>query len=734
MRTPYSQYLTGITVVLTALFWVNGVACAQADEEAVAEDNKHPAARLIPLNSPIEDEVVGLVRRTALELQDIARREKRDAYLILEVSPGISQFHHVFALAEFLTSEAVVDVTTIAWVPESVTGYNVLAALACNEIVMHPDAEMGDIGRGSALPKNQQTIVQGIVAKRRNARVNEALASAMMDPAVTLLKLSIDNGSKESRLVTEPEAQRLRDQDVVIQDSTTIKESGTPCLFSGAQARANDILIVQTAQSRRELVETYGLPLESLREAGTSDTQNVAYIELRDQIDQIFTSFANRQIERAIASGAKLIIFEIDSPGGDLWFSRDLAFRIAELSERDIKTVAYVPDKAFSGGTIVAVGCDEIYMKPSATIGDAIPIRFNESGFIHAEEKILSAETDLLRQLADLKNRPAAVLEAFADKDLEVFEVRHAKTGRIWYMSEDEIHKAGEEWVKGNRVTESRPGIAITISGKRAHELKVAQSPVESIEEVKERLGIPIDLPLRRIERTWVDTLVFILNTDWATGMLFFVAIICIYIELATMTGLFGIVSAVAFALFFWSRMLGGTATGLEIVLFVVGLGLLAMEVFVVPGFGIFGVTGVLLILGSLIMASQTFTGLDGGYDLARAGKTAFTFGGAMFAVIIASMILSAYLPKIPLLKNMILMPPGHDVGDAPSLRPELTSDIAALVGAEGESLTVLRPAGKARIDGKLMDVVSDGPYIAEGAKISVVTVQGNRVVVRQLS
>jgi len=706
---------------------------AQDDPESV----KVAVARFIRLNSPLGDQGAGVVRSTALKLKEIARTEERETFLIIEISPGISEFHHAYALAELLTSETLNGVRTVAWVPESVTGNNALVALACNEIVMHPDAELGDIGRGKAVSNDQQTIVKGIIAKRRNARVNGALVTAMMNPETALLQLTIDkgDGAKETRLATVAEAKSLRDQAVVISDSKTIKEAGIPGIFSGAESRANDMLVSQTATDSRELVENYGLPLESLREVAQSEeVVKVAYIKLHDEINQLFTTFANRQIDRAIQSRAKLIIFEIDSPGGELFGSRDLAFKIAGLNDSGIKTVAYVPNEAVSGGTIIALGCDEIYLTPEATIGDAIPIRFREGQFVAADGKILSIETKFLRELADLKNRPPAIVEAIADVNLEVFRVTHSKTGRVWYMSEDEIHAAGDEWVKGPRVGESRPGVAITVDGHRAHELKLAASPVTDLDELKGRLGVPLDMKLKSIERTWVDSLVFFLNNSFVVGFLFFIAIVCIYLELSTMTGVFGIIAAVAFGIFFWSQMLGGTATYLEVVLFIIGVGCLLMEFYVVPGFGVFGVTGILLVLAALIMASQTFTGFDINYDASKAGKTILTFGTAVLGVIAIATAISAYLPHIPILRNIILAAPGTEVaGVGPKLRPEHVDTQAALVGKAGTTMTVLRPAGKARIDGELLDVVSAGAFIEPEVEVTVVSVTGNRIVVQEV-
>lgn len=709
---------------------------------SVADDQKgqkaSAIARIISIHSPVGDETLGQVRRTLLEIQDLALRENRQAYVILEIHPGTSPFHNCYALADFLTEKPLADVITVAWIPETVTGNNVLVAMACQEIVLAPEASLGDMGSGQAVTQDQQNIVQGIVDRRRNARVTPALAKAMMDPQSSLVQLTIETapGQKETRLATTEEARKLQDDGKVILESKVISESGSPGLISGALARERDVLAVRAAESRAQLLEGYGLSVDSLKELAPAETMTkVAYIEFHDVIDEVFESFAQRQIERAVKSGVQMIVFEIDSPGGMLSVCADLSQSIARLSERNIKTVAYIPREAISGGAILAVGCDEIYMTAGAKIGDAIPIRLMGPMIIRAEEKILSIELELLRSLAGQKHRPAAILEGFADKDLEVFQVTQKNTGRKWFMSAAEIAQNSEEWIPGPLVPESRAGIAITVNGERAHQLLIAERPVKDLTELKQRLGVPADLQFRTVGRTWVDTLVFNLNHQAVAGLLFFLAVICIYIELATMTGFFGILSALAFAIFFWSKVMGGTAGSLELMLFGVGICCLLMEFFVIPGFGVFGVSGALLVLGALIMASQTFTGISLEYDLARAGKTFMTFAASLVVVMIVSSVISQNLHRIPFLKEMALSDPIHEPGPGePRLKPELSPEQLALLGATGEAVTILRPAGKARIDGKLLDVVSDGPFVEAGRTVEIVQVQKNRIVVREIS
>ncbi|HWL06950.1 MAG TPA: NfeD family protein [Planctomicrobium sp.] len=723
---------------LFLLIGTTGSSRLHAQEEAPAKPAElTPIARIVTIQSPIGEETLGLVRRTLLDLEQTAARENRKAFILFELKPGVSSFHNCYAFADFLTERPWNHVTTVAWIPETVTGPNVLIALACREIVLGPNASLGDMGNGNALPADQKTIIKTIVERRRNARVSPALADALADPAVALIQLNIEtaNGEKETRLVTQEEARQLQDAGTVILDRRTISEAGTPTLISGALARGRDVLAVKTAATKQELLEGYHLTVDQLRELESEGiVTNVAFIQLHDVIDEVFAAFAQRQIQRAIDSGAKLIIFEIDSPGGLLTVCQDLSQQIAHLSERDIKTVAYIPQKAISGGAILAVACDEIYMRPNAKIGDAIPINLTGNMILRAEEKILSIELELLRDLARQKKRPAAILEGMADKELEVYEVTNNATGKKWFLSQQELHVEANEWTAGPIVPESRKGIAITVHGARAHELLIAKAPVQDLTELRERLGLPLDLPLKAISRTWIDTLVFTLNQQWMAGFLFFLAIVFIYIELATMTGIFAILSALAFSIFFWSKMMGGTATGLEIAIFLVGLGCLLMEVFVIPGFGVFGVSGILLVLFSLIMASQTFTGFSLEYDIAQAGKTFATLGIALFAVLVVATVLSRYIHRLPVLRDLVLPAPGTELPDSsePRLHPELIDPAMVLIGTTGEAVTVLRPSGKAQLNGQLMDVVSDGQFIEAGTEVTVVQVHKNRIVVRE--
>ncbi|MFT5091514.1 MAG: membrane-bound serine protease (ClpP class), partial [Porticoccaceae bacterium] len=681
-----------------------------------------------------------------------AELEDRDNILILEIETGSSTFGQVSDLAKELTSSKYSRVRTVAWIPKDessrpLTGYTAIIALACREIVMHPDAEIGDVGRGTALDDDEQLSIINLVEKRYNTKVNGALAAGFVEPSRTVLKIKVISGEDanrvtETRVVTSEEMQRLQESDVAIPDVITIKEKGDVLLLSGKRARQLDILVMQTAEDRVDLAELYGFDRRYLRESLTTDQPPRArIIKIDGVIDPILHEYVEREIRRAVAEDANLIIFEIESPGGYLAPSEQLADRISKLDGKKHRTVAYIPDGAYSGAAIIAMGCDDIYLHPEAKIGDAGPIEMRPGQpFERAPEKVLSPLRETMKVLAKRKGRPPALLEAMADKDLRVFEVTHSQTGRKFFMSEAEIEASGGEWIKGALVPESREDNLLTVIGRRAHDLKLANEPVHDMGELRQRLGIPANAVVPVSAQTWVDALIFRLKTPEITFLLFMVGLICIYLEVYTVSGFFGIGGALCFAIFFWSRFLGGTAGWLEVTLFIFGIALIAMEIFVIPGFGVFGLSGGLAVIASLILASQTFVIPSTSAEFDQFSWTIGTLSSSIVAVVAVGAVLSHFMPRIPGLRGFVLAAPGTVDDGGPLLNPDITGDPSqtlqidentSLLSQTGTAFSTLRPSGKAHINGTLVDVVSSGEFIDPGTPIEVVEVAGNRVVVR---
>jgi membrane-bound serine protease (ClpP class) len=746
------------------LLAVVGLLCLQAgsdvptraeDAPAAAVEAQEPAApigQFLTIAGAVDDTVFGRVSRTALALQTRAQQQKRRGILVLEIQPGSSPFHQILGLARFLSTE-LPALTTVAYIPEKLTGNHVVLALACQEIVMRPDAEMGDISLGTPLDPDEQSFVVNLVNRRHNRKVNEALALGMLDRQNKVLWVQVEMGkkpneSREARVVSASGYDDLAKAGAQILDVKTIKEVGSPGVFSGERARGYNILVMNTAQSRDEVAALYRLPREAMREnAVTGEAPRAVIIKIDDMIEPILEQFVNRQIDRAVGIGMNLIIFEIDSPGGYALTSMHISDAIADLAKHKVRTVAYIPKKALSGAAIIATGCDEIYLHGDALIGDAGGIELGRGGqFEFVPQKLMEPLKRHLENMAEKKRRPAALLVAMMNKDLEVFTVTNRDTGTVSYMSEEEIHQSNGQWIKGAPVPEAGRDQLLTLNGKRAHELHLAEAPVRDFDELQARLGIPHELKVAVSARTWVDSLIFWLNSGWAMTLLCLLGLMGIYLELHFPSGLFGIMSCVCFGLFFWSRFLGGTAGWLEIVLFLLGAGCIAIEIFVVPGVGVFGVSGAILCGFSLILATQTFIVPHSMADVEQLTKSMAALCGAVVGVVVLATLFSRYLPSISLFSDMVLVPPGaaSAVSHEPKLRPDLAGEGAfinpvlerdyALVGKQGTAMTVLRPAGKAQLGDEYVDVISDGPFISLGRKIEVVEVSGNRVIVREVS
>jgi membrane-bound ClpP family serine protease len=185
--------------------------------------------------------------------------------------------------------------------------------------------------------------------------------------------------------------------------------------------------------------------------------------------------------------------------------------------------------------------------------------------------------------------------------------------------------------------------------------------------------------------------------------------------------------------MYFWSAFLGGTATWLEAILFLAGVASILLEIFVLPGSAIFGLGGGLMVLVSLVLASQTFVLPHNEYQTAQLRNSLLSLVAAGAAVLGIAALLRKYLPHTPMLGQMVLAPPSESEFEAVARREALV-DFAHLVGQHGRTTTQLTPSGKARFGADLIDVISDGELVPRGTEIVVVEVSGNRVLVRPVA
>ncbi len=278
-------------------------------------------------------------------------------------------------------------------------------------------------------------------------------------------------------------------------------------------------------------------------------------------------------------------------------------------------------------------------------------------------------------------------------------------------------------------------GHVLTISGEEAVTYRLGQVVVD-VEDLKALYGLR-GKPIRVDGPTWVDSFVTVLNDPIVSWLLLFVGLFMLVVEMKMPgIGLPAVVSASAFLLFFWSRYLSGTADQLEIILFVIGILCLALELFVFPGFGVFGLSGVLLILASIVMASHTFVWPTQDYEYREMGHTLIRVLMAMAAVGCGAVALARYFPSLPVFNRLVLKPEpwlGVLEDAAPKTIPDEPESLTFLIGETGRTTTVLRPSGKARFGSLVVDVTADGYFIEADRLVAVLDVQGHKVVVKRV-
>ncbi len=724
----------------------NAVSSTDVADVPNTEAVPKPFGQFLTVDGKVDDELISRVTSLTKEMQIKAFREKRQAILVLEISPGSSRQGQVHDLAKVLVSPELSNVRTIAWIPKTLDGNHAILALACHEIYMTPTAALGDIGRGKALSNVEQNFVLDIVDRGRNLRMSRAIAKGMMDPANAVMRVTLEdaNGKTRQQFLTEPELRDLQNQNLAILQTDTIKDPGQPGLFRGSEAVKAGFLVAATPGNRNEVIAELNLPLEAMLEVVGDNTKVVArVIAINNVIGKQLADFIARETQRAISDGINMIIYDIDSPSGDKLQAQQVATVIAELDPAKVTTVAWIRKEATQAGTLAALSCDRIFLADDATIGniDLKAMRLNNGHRLQPVEEVNADDQQrlltVIASIANRKNRSLSLLQAMADSTKPVFEVTQKESGRVAWMNDQELAAQPDEWVKGAAIPEARGGELLVLNAKRAHDLGIAESPCHDMEQLRTRLGISETTDLRPVAKTWVDNLVTALNSGWGGFLLVTIGIIFIYLELHMPAGLYLIGAITSFSLFFWSRFLGGSAGGLELTLFILGMVLLGIEFFVIPGFGVFGVTGILMTVASLVMASNTFSGMSATEGFEQSMNSLGSLAAALMVVIAVAVAMNRFLPSIPFINRLILTPPGYvqNHGEGVLLDPSLQNQPVSVgpigVGMVGITASSLRPTGKAMFGDNYVDVVSDGAYIDHGTKIEVIRLAGNRIIVR---
>ena len=413
----------------------------------------------------------------------------------------------------------------------------------------------------------------------------------------------------------------------------------------------------------------------------SAQQDNLVYIiQVEGIIDGGKAAFLNRAFNEAVANGATGIILEIDTPGGRI----DSAVQMGKtILNSPVHTIAFVRGGAISAGVLLTISAQNVVMAPGSTIGAAEPRR----GEQRADEKTLSFWTKQLEGAAEVRGRDKQLVAAMSDAEIEIPNV--IEKGRVLTLTAEESLELGladhifstrgeilqEYGFTGAKVVELKPGLAENIAS-------LVTNPYVS----------PILLTIG-----FYGLLMEVYSAGW---------------------GVPGTMGLIALSLFFGGHLIAGFAGVEAIILFVLGVVLLAVEVFVTPGFGVAGVGGIAALIASILLASismeQAFISL------------AVVFIGTILLFVLTFRFVTAG----KFWRKLVL----GDKLDAQSGFSSANTSLTNYLGREGITITPLRPAGTIEFDdGDRLDVVTEGNFIGAQVLVKIVKVEGSRILVREI-
>lgn len=418
--------------------------------------------------------------------------------------------------------------------------------------------------------------------------------------------------------------------------------------------------------------------------AARAQAPTVYRIPVSGVVENGLAPYVARSIKEAESSGAAAAFLDIDTPGGRI----DAAERIADaVRAARIPVYGFVNPRAYSAGALIAISTNGIYMRPGAVIGAATPV---DGQGTRASEKMVSAMRAEFRSMAEQRGLDPKLAEAMVDENVDIPGV--VKKGQL-----------------------------LTLSTNEAVSLKFAKAQVADEAALLQAIGLP-GAQVITTEPNWAEGVVRFLTNPLVAPLLLSLGILGLVFEIKTGAfGLGGILSLTSLGLFFGSSFILGLAGWEEILLLGLGAIALAVEVFVLPGFGVAGVVGSLAIVAAMVLAMMGARPSTG--DIAQA----LAVLGASLLITMA--VIYAWLRHLPnsgrfsglLLRGSVHKSQGFV--SAPSR--------GDLIGLDGIAVTDLRPSGTARVGQERIDVVTEGEYVAQGSRVQVVQSDGYRHVVR---
>jgi membrane-bound serine protease (ClpP class) len=412
--------------------------------------------------------------------------------------------------------------------------------------------------------------------------------------------------------------------------------------------------------------------------------------DIHQEIGPSVTRLTEKAISEAEKKKAAFILVDMDTYGGTV----DDADKIrTALLKTKIPTLVFIRNNAASAGALISIACDSIYMRPGATIGAASVV--NQTGEL-MPEKYQSYMRKKMRATAEETGRNPLIAEGMTDENLEIDSIK--EKGKI-----------------------------VTFSTKEAIKYGYCNAELENVEDVLTKLNGK-DFVLVKHNSSLTEQLIMWLINPAISGVLLLIIFGGIYFEFKAPGTLLPIaVSIVAALMYFAPLYLEGLAANWEILLFIVGLILILLEIFVIPGFGVTGITGIVFTISALTLALVRNINFD--FTFVPSGSLAISFLMVTIAMALPLVLLLLFGQKIFSSSVFRKMGVQAEMTTAEGFSIKDNAQIA-LIGSTGLAVTDLRPSGKVEIGDERYEASADGTFIIKGTIVKVLRVQGNYLVV----
>ncbi len=412
----------------------------------------------------------------------------------------------------------------------------------------------------------------------------------------------------------------------------------------------------------------------------------VAFIE--DEIDLGLAPYIRRVVSETENKNADAIVFKINTFGGRV----DAATQIKDaILSTNILTIAFINNRAISAGSLIALSCNKIAMVEGSSIGATTVV--DQTGKKQSE-KYQSYMRSEMRATAERNGRRKDIAEGMVDERVVV-----------------------EGLVDSTQL--------ITLTSEEAYNYGIADTLVNDIDKLFAAFNLK-SVNKIEINQNWAEAVVRFLNNPIITSILIMIGFFGLLAEIKSPGwGVPGTAGLIALTLFFGTSYILQLASVIEILMFIIGVALILLEIFVIPGFGIAGISGIILIFASLFFS---LVGGDPFLDFELVSRAIIQLSISLVLALVLIFVLAKYLPKTSIFNKFVLSVSEKSVDGFSS-----HSFAEDLIGAEGIALTTLRPAGTAKINGRRVDVMTESEYVEKGKKIKVLAVDGIRVLVKEV-